>query len=81
MGAAQYQQTFTDLVGQGFRLVAISGYDDGGTDRYAAIWEQRPGPAWSARHGLTSFAHQQDFQQQSASGFRMVAVDGHNANG
>ena len=43
MTSAQYQQTFNELVGQGFRLVQVSGYEVGGTDRYAAIFEKRAG--------------------------------------
>jgi hypothetical protein len=79
--AAQYQQAFDELAAQGFRLVDLSGYGSGGEDRYAAIWEQRSGPPWRARHGLTSFRHQQDLQQQVAAGFRLVAVNGHNPHG
>jgi hypothetical protein len=41
--SAQYQQTFNELVGQGFRLVQVSGYEVGGADRYAAIFEKRDG--------------------------------------
>jgi hypothetical protein len=36
--AAQYQQTFNQLVGQGYRLELVSGYTVGGQDLFAAIW-------------------------------------------
>jgi hypothetical protein len=36
--SAQYQATFDQLVGQGFRLELVSGYSAGGQDRFAAIW-------------------------------------------
>ena len=35
---AQYQTTFNDLVGQGYRLELVNGYSVGGDDRIAAIW-------------------------------------------
>ena len=35
---AQYQTTFNDLVGQGYRLELVDGYSAGGQDRIAAIW-------------------------------------------
>ncbi|MGW1681430.1 hypothetical protein, partial [Saccharopolyspora sp. NPDC002376] len=47
---------------QGFRLVDVSGYGNS-RDRYAAIWEQRSGPAWQARHGLTADQYQQTFNE------------------
>ncbi|MFF7467866.1 hypothetical protein, partial [Streptomyces sp. NPDC008092] len=43
--SSQYQQRFNDLVGQGFRPVHVSGYSSGGVDLFAAIFEQRQGPA------------------------------------
>lgn len=81
MGAAQYQQTFTDLVAQGYRLVRVSGYSDAGRDRYAAIWEQRPGPEWHARHGLTPDQYQQSFTELTTQGFRLVDVSGYTSGG
>jgi CubicO group peptidase (beta-lactamase class C family) len=36
--AAQYQQTFNQLVGEGYRLELISGYTVGGQDLFAAVW-------------------------------------------
>lgn len=81
LSADQYQQAFNELAAQGFRLVDVSGYGSAGQDRYAAIWEQRDGPAWQARHGLTSFRYQQDFQQQVATGHRLIGISGYNPHG
>jgi len=36
--SAQYQATFDQLVGEGFRLELVSGYSVVGQDRFAAIW-------------------------------------------
>ena len=38
--SAQYQQTFDQLLGQGFRPVQVSGYSVQGRARFAAIWER-----------------------------------------
>jgi NADH:ubiquinone oxidoreductase subunit H len=72
-----YQQEFDRLVAQGYRLVLVSGYSVGGEDRYAAIWERRAGPAWVARHGLTSAGYQQEFDQLLAQGYRPRLVSGY----
>jgi pimeloyl-ACP methyl ester carboxylesterase len=77
MSSAQYQQTFDDLVGQGYRLVQVSGYGIAGQDFYAAIWEQRQGPAWVARHGMSSPQYQQTFDDLVGQGYRLVQVSGY----
>ena len=74
---AQYQSAFNDLVGQGFRLLTVSGYVTGGAERYAALWEKKAGPAWEARHGLTAAQYQQTFDQLVAQGYRLKYVSGH----
>ncbi|MDQ3924359.1 MAG: hypothetical protein M3309_10625 [Actinomycetota bacterium] len=74
--ADEYQQTFDQLVGQGFRLTHVSGYSVGGQDRFAAIWEQDGGPPFQARHGLTGREYQQTFDQLVGQGFRLRVVNG-----
>ena len=73
----QYQQTFDDLVGRGYRLTHVSGYSVGGRDRYAAIWDKSAGPAFQARHGLTSDQYQQTFDSLVGQGFRPTCVSGY----
>ncbi|MEH2138821.1 hypothetical protein [Nostoc sp.] len=79
--SAQYQATFDKLVGEGYRLVHVSGYDVNGQDRYAAIWEKSDGPAWEARHGLTSAQYQATFDKLVGEGYRLVDVSGYDVNG
>ena len=79
--AAQYQQTFDELVAQGYHLVCVSGYGSDGQDLYAAVWEQRGAPPWQARHGLTAAQHQQSFDELSAQGYRLVHVSGYTSGG
>ena len=78
---AQYQRTFDELVGQGFRLVDVSGYEVGGEDRYAAIFEQSAGPAFIARHGLTNQQYQAAFDEAVGQGFRLRKVSGYGVGG
>jgi len=75
--SAQYQQTFNQLVGQGYRLVLVDGYSVNGQDFYAAIFEQSSGPPWEARHGLTSAQYQQTFNELVGQGYRLVDVSGY----
>jgi len=79
--SSQYQQEFDKLTGQGYRLVDICGYTVAGQDHYAAIWEKRQGPAWVARHGLTSSQYQQEFDKRVGQGYRLVDISGYNVGG
>lgn len=77
LDAQQYQQTFDELVGQGFRLTCVSGYAEGGQARYAAIWEQDGGPEFHARHGLSRLQYQQTFDELAGQGFVLSQVSGY----
>jgi hypothetical protein len=81
MTSAGYQQEFDQLVGQGYRLKLVSGYNVGGEDRYAAIWERGSGPAWVARHGMTSAGYQNEFDKFVAQGYRLKLVSGYSVGG
>jgi hypothetical protein len=60
------------LVAQGYRLTCVSGYEIDGEPRYAATFEQSPGPDWQARHGLTGDAFQTQFDNLAAQGYALV---------
>jgi hypothetical protein len=78
--SAEYQHTFDSLLQQGFRLISVSGYGENGEARYAAIWEQRPGPAFQARHGLTAAQYQSAFTELASQGFVPVLVNAYRVN-
>lgn len=44
LSAAEYQQEFDTLVGQGYRLSRANGWPFGDIAHYAAIWEKKQGP-------------------------------------
>jgi polyglycine hydrolase-like protein len=75
--SAQYQAEFDKHVGEGFRLVLVSGYAVGNEARYAAIWQKDSGPAFVARHGLTGAQYQAEFDKHVGEGFRLALVNGY----
>jgi CubicO group peptidase (beta-lactamase class C family) len=79
--AAQYQSEFNTWTSQGYRLTHVSGYDVTGQPRFAAIWEQKPGPAWVARHGMTAAQYQTEFNTWVGQGYRLTLVDGYESAG
>ncbi len=81
LSAAQYQHVFDSLKTKGYRLVDVSGYAVGNEARYAALWDQSGGPAWQARHGLTSAQYQHEFDSLKTKGYRPVWVSGYEVAG
>lgn len=49
--------------------------------RYAAIFEKVSGPAWAARHGMTSAEYQSQFNSLVGQGYRVIHVNGYTVNG
>ncbi len=82
LSSAQYQAEFDKLVGQGYKLMQVSGYGVGGQDRYAAIWEKSGNQnAWVARHGLSSAQYQAEFDKLVGQGYKLMQVSGYNVGG
>jgi len=81
MTSADYQSTFNTLVGQGYRLRCVSGYEFNGQARYAALWDKSSGPAWEAHHGMTSAQYQTTFNQLVGKGYRLQFVSGYGVAG
>ena len=77
MTSARSQSEFNSLLGQGYRLVEVSGYGVGSQALYAAIWDKTAGPAWEAHHGMTSSDYQTRFNQLVGQGFRLRQVSGY----
>jgi CubicO group peptidase (beta-lactamase class C family) len=72
--AAQHQAHFNSLSAQGLRMISLSVYGNPGDARYAAVWVQRPGPAWVAVHGVDSAGYQSFFNAWTAKGYVPVLI-------
>src|SRR5262245_39443893 len=81
MTSDEYQNTFNDLVGQGYRLNWVSGYTINDEPRFAAIFEKKSSAAWVAHHGMTSAQYQQNFNKYVGQGYRLVLVNGYTVKG
>jgi hypothetical protein len=81
ISAAEYQQTFTDLATQGYRLTDVDVHTGKGQPRFSSIWRLESGPAWQARHGLTSDQYQHTFDEMNATGYRPLCVSGYDVGG
>ena len=81
MTSSQYQSYFDQYVGQGYRLVDVSGYTVDGVANYAALWYKDNGPAFVARHGLDAQQYQAAFDDYVNQGYRLTVVDGYEVGG
>ena len=77
MSSSQYQTRFATYTRQGYRPVAVSGYTVGGAARFAAIWSKVAGPAWMARHNMSSSQYQSAIATYTRQGYQPVAVSGY----
>jgi CubicO group peptidase (beta-lactamase class C family) len=71
---AEHQTKFNTLSAQGYRIISLSVYGDPGDARYAAVWVQRAGAAWSAVHGVNAAGYQSAFDNWTAKGYVPVLV-------
>lgn len=81
MTSSQYNEAVGTLSKRGYRLVHVSGYDIGGVDRYAAIWEKSGGPVQQARHGMTTKDFEANQKSMMKLGYRLVKVSGYDIGG
>ncbi|MCB0526172.1 MAG: serine hydrolase [Lewinellaceae bacterium] len=74
---AQYQTEFNKWTGKGYRLSQVSGYSANGQDRYAALFEKKNGPVWTAKHGMTPAQYQNEVNTLVERGYRPIQVSGY----
>lgn len=74
MTAAKYQAEFDAQKKDGFRLLHVDSYLEGGSVRYAAVWMKGGGPAQNAYHGKTVAEHQKLFDDLTKDGWRPQIV-------
>jgi CubicO group peptidase (beta-lactamase class C family) len=72
--SAEHQRRFDELAPQGFRMSALTVSGTSSNARYAAVWLQRPGPAWRAVHGLNAQQYQAAFDEAAQAGYAPVLI-------
>lgn len=75
--AADYQGVFDALVGQGYRLLTVSGYLIGSEPYFAGVWAQDEGADWGARHGLTNQDMLKEATGAAQASYRATTIGGY----
>jgi len=79
--SAQHQSDITTLTGQGYALKQVDSYLVAGQVRYAAVFDKKPVPQWTAYHGATEGDHVATFNSLLGQGFRPVNISAVNVSG
>lgn len=79
--SSEYQTQFDLNAARGYRLVCVSGYEEGRQARYAAVWEYGSTYPWVAVHGLTESQYQTAFNDHTANGYRLTHISGYEVGG
>ena len=77
MTAAGYQTFFNESNQKGMRPICVSGYTVNGAERYAALFEKKAGPAWTAKHGMSSADYQTQVNTLGGQGYQVSFVSGY----
>ena len=75
--AAEYVSEATTFASQGYRPICVSGYSFGGTDYFAALWQQPPTPTSMAHLGMPASTYQLVFDELQQQGYRPYFVSGY----
>ena len=68
-----HQNQFNSLYPQGYRMISLSVYQPA-NPLYAAVWVRRPGPNWSAVHGVSAAGYQAAFDNATAAGLHPTII-------
>ena len=74
LDATQYQQTYNQYQGQGYRLYQLDSYLSGGKIYYSVIYVKDSGPAWKAYTNQTVTQFQSTFDSMKNQGYRPVNI-------
>ena len=81
LSTSEYQETFDELVADGFRPIDVSGYTIDGDEAFAAIFIRTDGRGWDARHGLDEDDYQDAVEELEGDGLKMRSISGYNVGG
>lgn len=79
--AGEYQSMFDAYVAQGYRPVAIRGFESGGQARYDVTYARNNGRAFVARHGIRDHDFVVASQNLAAQGYRIVLASSFRVQG
>ena len=77
MTSAQYQAFFNSSTSKGYRLIMVDAFAYNNSARYSAIFEKSRGPAYVAKHGMTSAQYQAQFNLFARQGYGLKQVSGY----
>jgi CubicO group peptidase (beta-lactamase class C family) len=74
LSGAEHQSWFDQLSTQGYRMISLCVYGPPSAARYAAVWVQRPGPAYVAFHNRSAAGYQSLVDELTPQGYVPVLL-------
>ena len=74
LSGAEHQHWFDQLSIQGYRMISLCVYGSPSAARYAAVWVQRPGPAYVAFHNRSAADYQSLVDELTPQGYVPVLL-------
>ncbi len=71
---SEYQQTFSELDSQGYRLISVDSHLNNNQVYYASAWIYDPNTAFAGEHAQTESEYQQAFSQLDSQGYRLIDI-------
>jgi len=78
----QFSEAFDDYRQRGYVMVDVDAYPDGGSTRYAMVWqENKDGRGWAEHRDMTSEGYNERWEAYKAKGFRPLDVEAYRNGG
>ncbi|GBF65397.1 hypothetical protein TMEN_8114 [Trichophyton mentagrophytes] len=77
----EMKEAFGKFPPRGYRLTGLSGYGIGSEQRFTAVFEKTPGPAWKATIGMEREEYQKRTQELQRQGFYPADLSVYNIGG
>jgi len=83
MSSSEFQSEFNIWTGSpyNYKLISISGYEESGQEKFAAVWEYQPGPGWITHPGMSKSQFDSLNATYNAQGFQPVFISGYGVGG
>lgn len=73
----RFQKLFEEVASEGYRLVDLSGYVNGLTPVYHAVWYKEKEPAWLSQYHLSLEQFQKEDRSMRKKNYRLSSIDGY----
>jgi CubicO group peptidase (beta-lactamase class C family) len=79
--SSQYSETYSDMKEKGYRIQCISGYEEEGEVKFAAVWKKTNEAPPASFHMLTAAEYQDKYNSYKQQGYKLTFIKAFTAKG